>query len=65
MPAILMTLLFYVQRRPLFSLLGLRVFMFVWETVRALPQLYRNTLEPALETMFSSLEVYLDDWIRR
>ena len=60
-PAILMTLLFYVAAAALFSLLGLRVFMFVWETVRALPQLYRNTLEPALETMFSSLEVYLDE----
>lgn len=59
--AILMTLLFYVAAAALFSLLGLRVFMFVWETVRALPQLYRNTLEPALETMFSSLEVYLDE----
>ena len=60
-PAILMTLLFYVAAAALFSLLGLRVFMFVWETVRALPQLYRNTLEPALETMFSSFEVYLDE----
>lgn len=60
-PAILMTLLFYVAAAALFSFLGLRVFMFVWETVRALPQLYRNTLEPALETMFSSLEVYLDE----
>ena len=60
-PAILMTLLFYVAAAALFSLLGLRVFMYVWETVRALPQLYRNTLEPALETMFSSLEVYLDE----
>ena len=60
-PAILMTLLFYVAAAALFSLLGLRVFMFVWETVRALPQIYRNTLEPALETMFSSLEVYLDE----
>ena len=60
-PAILMTLLFYVAAAALFSLLGLRVFMFVWETVRALPQLYRNTLEPALETMFSSLAVYLDE----
>ena len=60
-PSILMTLLFYVAAAALFSLLGLRVFMFVWETVRALPQLYRNTLEPALETMFSSLEVYLDE----
>ena len=60
-PAILMTLLFYVAAAALFSLLGLRVFMFVWETVRALPQLYRNTLEPALETMFSRLEVYLDE----
>ena len=60
-PAILMTLLFYVAAAALFSLLGLRVFMFVWETVRALPQLYRNTLEPALETMFSSHEVYLDE----
>ena len=30
-PAILMTLLFYVAAAALFSLLGLRVFMFVWE----------------------------------
>lgn len=60
-PAIVLTLLFYVAAAALFSFLGIRVFMFVWETVRALPQLYRNTLEPALETFFSSLEIYLDE----
>ncbi len=61
LPAILMTLLFYVAAAALFSLLGIRVFMFVWETVRALPQLYRTALEPALETLFADLEVYLDE----
>ena len=60
-PAIVMTLLFYVAAAALFSLLGIRVFTFVWETVRALPQLYRNTLEPALETLFGDLEIYMDE----
>ena len=61
LPAIGLTLLFYILAAALFSFLGIRVFMFVWETVRALPQIYRSTLEPALETAFANLQVYLDE----
>ncbi len=61
LPAVCLTLLFYVLAGALFSFLGIRVLMFVWETVRTLPQLYRNTLEPALETAFGNIQVYLEE----
>ena len=61
LPAISLTLLFYLLAAVLFGFLGLRVLMFVWETVRELPQLYRNTLEPALETLFADLQNRLDE----
>ena len=60
-PAIVMTLLFYVAAAALFSLLGIRVFTLVWDAVRARPHLYRNTLEPPLETLFGDLEIYMDE----
>ena len=61
LPAVGLTLIFYILAAALFSFLGLRVLMLVWNTVRALPQIYTSTLEPALETVFSSLRVYLDE----
>lgn len=60
-PAIVLTLLFYVLAGAVFSFLGIRVLMFIWETVRSLPQLYRNTLEPALKIAFENLQVYLEE----
>ena len=61
LPAVGLTLVFYILAAALFSFLGVRVLKFIWDTVRALPQIYMNTLEPALETAFVNLQVYLDE----
>ena len=61
LPAVGLTLVFYILAAALFSFLGVRVLKFIWDTVRALPQIYMNTLEPALETAFANLQVYLDE----
>ena len=53
LPAVGLTLVFYILAAALFSFLGVRVLKFIWDTVRALPQIYMNTLEPALETAFA------------
>ena len=58
-PALMITILFYLAAGILFSFLGIRVFTLAKDIFMQLPQTYVEVIEPALVSLFSSLETSL------